>query len=109
MKEFIEKYQKTIIGTGAVSVLLICYFQQKELHQLRTQVEVQTSSVAPLAGDIRLTQYIDSLDNVIDSVRSENLPLQMQLGRYEIALEILKEEDKKAADKFEKILSTQTE
>ncbi len=109
MKEFIEKYQKAIIGTGAISVLLICYYQQKELHQLRTQVEVQTSSVAPLAGDIRLTQYIDSLEHVTDSIRAENLPLQIQLSRYEIALELLKEEDKKAADKYERILTTQTE
>ena len=35
MKEFITKYQKAIIGTGAVSVLLICYFQQKELTKLK--------------------------------------------------------------------------
>ena len=26
MKEFIQKYQKAIVGTGAISVLLICYF-----------------------------------------------------------------------------------
>ena len=31
MKEFIAKYQKAIVGTGAVAVLVICYFQQKEL------------------------------------------------------------------------------
>ena len=37
MKEFIEKYQKAIVGTGAVSVLLICYFQQKELSKLRSE------------------------------------------------------------------------
>jgi hypothetical protein len=36
MKEFIANYQKAIVGTGAVSVLLICYFQQKELTKLRS-------------------------------------------------------------------------
>lgn len=109
MKEFIAKYQKAIVGTGAVAVLVVCYFQQKELAELRIQTQVQKESVAPLAGDIKISQTIDSLENVIDSIRAENLPLQIQLGRYEVALEILKEEDKKAADKYERILTTQTE
>ena len=109
MKEFIQKYQKAIIGTGAVAVLVVCYFQQKELAELRIKASVASESVAPLAGDIKITQTIDSLENVIDSIRAENLPLQIQLGRYDVALELLREEDKKAADKFELILTTQTE
>jgi hypothetical protein len=35
MKEWIAKYQKAIVGTGAVAVLVICYLQQKELARLR--------------------------------------------------------------------------
>jgi hypothetical protein len=105
MKEFIEKYQKAIVGTGAVAVLLVCYLQQKELAKLRKEQNVNVV----VGGDIQKAQTIDSLQNVIDSVRAENLPLQIQLGRYEVALELLKEEDKKAADKFELILTTQTE
>ena len=42
MKEFIQKYQKAIVGTGAVSVLLICYFQQKELTKLRKEAKIQS-------------------------------------------------------------------
>ena len=43
MKEFISKYQKAIVGTGAVAVLVLCYFQQKELAKLRSErVEVST-------------------------------------------------------------------
>ena len=105
MKEFIAKYQKAIVGTGAVAVLLICYLQQKELSKLRAEQKVEVV----VGGDIQKAQTIDSLQNVIDSVRAENFPLQIQLGRYEVALELLKEQDKKAADKFELILTTQTE
>jgi hypothetical protein len=105
MKEFIAKYQKAIVGTGAIAVLVVCYFQQKELTKLRKE---QTVNVV-VGGDIQTAQTIDSLQNVIDSLRAENLPLEIQLGRYEVTLELLKEEDKKAADKFELILTTQTE
>ena len=105
MKEFIQKYQKAIIGTGAVAVLVLCYFQQKELSKLRAEQKVEVL----VGGDIQKAQTMDSLLNVIDSIRAENLPLQIQLGRYDVALELLREEDKKAADKFELILTTQTE
>jgi hypothetical protein len=105
MKEFIQKYQKAIIGTGAVAVLVLCYFQQKELSKLRAEQKVEVL----VGGDIQTAQTMDSLLNVIDSIRAENLPLQIQLGRYDVALELLREEDKKAAEKFELILTTQTE
>jgi hypothetical protein len=105
MKEFIAKYQKAIVGTGAIAVLVVCYFQQKELTKLRKE---QTINVV-VGGDIQKSQTIDSLMNVLDSVRAENLPLQVENGRYYMALELLREEDKKAADKFELILTTQTE
>ena len=105
MKEFIAKYQKAIVGTGAVAVLVVCYFQQRELSKLRAEQKIEVV----VGGDIQTAQTIDSLENVIDSIRAENMPLQIQLGRYDVALELLKEEDKKAADKFELILTTQTE
>lgn len=105
MKEFIAKYQKAIVGTGAIAVLVVCYFQQKELTKLRTEQKIEVV----VGGDIHKAQTIDSLQNVIDSLSAENFPLQIQLGRYDVALELLKEEDKNAADKFERILTTQTE
>jgi hypothetical protein len=94
MKEFIAKYQKAIVGTGAVAVLLICYLQQKELAKLRKEQNVN--------GNIQKTELIDSL-------RSELFVKETIIMRYEVALDMLKEEDKKAADKFELILTTQTE
>lgn len=98
MKEFIAKYQKAIVGTGAVAVLLVCYFQQKELSKLRAEQKVEVV----VGGDIQKA-------NTIDSLQSELFAQQTIVARYEIALELLKEKDKKAADKFELILTTQTE
>lgn len=40
MIEFIKKNQKNITMGGAVVLLLICYFQQKELAKLRKEVQV---------------------------------------------------------------------
>ena len=98
MKEFIQKYQKAIVGTGAVAVLVICYFQQRELTKLRAEQKIEVV----VGGDIQKA-------NTIDSLESELFVQQTIVTRYETALELLKEEDKKAADKFELILTTQTE
>jgi hypothetical protein len=98
MKEFIQKYQKAIIGTGAVAVLVVCYFQQKELSKLRKEQKIEVV----VGGDIQKAQLIDSL-------QSELFVDQTISARYEIGLELLREEDKKAADNFERILTTQTE
>jgi len=105
MKEFIQKYQKAITGTGAIAVLVICYFQQKELVKLRAEPKIEVYT----GGDIQKGKTIDSLMNVIDSIRAENLPLEVENARYYMALELLREEDKKAADLFQSILETQTE
>jgi len=105
MKEFIQKYQKAITGTGAIAVLVVCYFQQKELSKLRAEQKIEVV----VGGDIQKAKTMDSLMNVIDSIRAENIPLQVENGRYYMALELLREEDKKAADLFQSILETQTE
>ena len=44
-----------------------------------------------------------------DSLQTELFQAQSQAGKYEVALELFKEEDSVAADHFELILSTQTE
>lgn len=98
MREFIAKYQKAIVGTGALAVLVVCYFQQKELNKLRAGQKVEVV----VGGDIQKA-------NIIDSLESELFVQETIVTRYETALELLKEEDKKAADKFELILTTQTE
>jgi hypothetical protein len=105
MKEFIQKYQKAITGTGAIAVLVICYFQQRELVKLREEAKVEIM----VNNTVYTANTMDSLMNVIDSIRAENIPLQVENGRYYMALELIREEDKKAADLFQSILETQTE
>jgi hypothetical protein len=98
MKEFIQKYQKAIVGTGAVSVLLICYFQQKELSKLRKQI------VFPIS-----TPKIDSLQNVIDSLDNEIFVIKSINGRYELSLEHMYEVNPTGAKQFDEYLQNETE
>jgi len=81
MKEFIAKYQKAIVGTGAVAVLTLCYFQQKELATLR----VETKS----------KQFI------IDSLGSEIFTKDIQIGSYEVMWEKIKEIHPKTAEQID--------
>lgn len=105
MKEFIAKYQKAIVGTGAVAVLLICYFQQKELARLRREPKIEVFT----GGDIQKGKLIDSLQNVVDSLHTENFPCQVELGRYQMAYEIFMERNPKAAKQYGDIISEETE
>ena len=105
MKEFIAKYQKAIVGTGAVAVLLICYFQQKELAKLRKEQKIEFVA----GGDITKAQTIDSLQKRCDSLEAELWPAQIELGRYEVAYQILLERNPKAAKQYGDIISNETE
>jgi len=98
MKEFISKYQKAIVGTGAVAVLVICYLQQKELSKLRAEQKMEVV----VGGDIQKAQLIDSL-------QSELFVAQTISARYEIALELLKEENPKAGKVFQDFMEHETE
>lgn len=99
MKEFIQKYQKAIVGTGAVSVLLICYLQQKELTKLRSeQVKVYNVPTA-----------VDSLQKVVDSLETELFMSQNMNGRYELSLEHLHEVNQKAGLEFQRFMENETE
>jgi hypothetical protein len=59
MIEFFKKNQKNITMGGAVVLLLICYFQQKELARLRKEV----NSVKEIKAD---NKSLDSLLNKVD-------------------------------------------
>lgn len=98
MKEFIQKYQKAIVGTGAVSVLLICFLQQKELTKLRKE----NISVVSLPKT-------DSLQTIVDSLQTETFLLQTQNGRYELSLEHLYEVNPKAGKQFTEFMENETE
>jgi hypothetical protein len=98
MKEWISKYQKAIVGTGAVAVLVLCYFQQKELSKLRKEQKIEIVA----GGDTKSAELIDSLKNELFISQTINT-------KYEIALEMLKEENPKAGEAYGLILSTKTE
>ncbi len=98
MKEFIQKYQKAIVGTGAVSVLLICYFQQKELSKLRSEPKIEVYT----GGDIQKGKLIDSLQSELFVQKTIN-------GRYELSLEHLYEVNPKAGKEFQDFMEHETE
>ena len=101
MKEFISKYQKAIVGTGAVSVLLICYLQQKELSKLRAEQKIEVL----VGGDI----VKDSLINLTDSLHDELFNAKAEAGRYELSLEHLYEVNPKAGKVFQDFMEHETE
>jgi len=98
MKEFISKYQKAIVGTGAVAVLVVCYFQQKELTKLRAEQKIEVV----VGGDIQKA-------NLIDSLHDELFNAKVQNGRYELSLEHLYEVNPKAAKEFTNFMEHETE
>jgi hypothetical protein len=98
MKEFIQKYQKAIIGTGAVAVLVLCYFQQKELAKLRAEQKIEVV----VGGDIQKAQLIDSLHDELFQAKVQN-------GRYELSLEHLYEINPKAGKQFTEFMEHETE
>jgi hypothetical protein len=99
MKEWIAKYQKAIVGTGAVAVLVICYLQQKELSKLRSE-QIKVYNVP---------HNIDSLINLKDSLHDELFIEKVQNGRYELSLEHLYEVNPKAGKQFTEFMEHETE
>jgi hypothetical protein len=82
-----KKYVKGILGLATVALLLITIEGQQR----------------------QITKYKQN-EVITDSLRQELFNTQAELGRYEMTLEILKDgEDKKAAQTFENVLTTQTE
>jgi hypothetical protein len=76
------------------------YFQQKDDLQ-----KCKDGQDFFLGGDIEKQELI----NQRDSLQSELFVTEVQLNRYQIALELFKEKNKTGADEFELILTTQTE
>ena len=99
MKEFISKYQKAIVGTGAVAVLVICYLQQKELAKLRSE-QIKIYNVS---------HNVDSLITLKDSLYDELFISKVENGRYELSLEHLYEVNPKAGKEFTNFMEHETE
>jgi hypothetical protein len=99
MKEFIQKYQKAIVGTGAIAVLVLCSLQQKELQTLRAQLKVDTTSVS--------TPIVE--EDIVDSLRSEIFILETEIGRWELSLQHLYEVNPKVGKEFTQFMEHETE
>jgi chromosome segregation ATPase len=71
----------------------------------------QTDTPKPIIDKekVALKDSIAKLNNQIDSLNRELFVTETQITRYEVTLELLKEDNKKAAEKFELIYTTQTE
>ena len=82
-----KKYLLPLVIAG---MAIIIVYQNKELKQCRLE--------GLQGGEIAKGELQDSLTQVAT-----------ELGRYEMTLELLKEKDSIAANKFEDILYTQTE
>jgi hypothetical protein len=83
MKEYIAP----LLRFGALILLLTTIYEQNNvINEYKAKASINT-----------------------DSLQTELFIKQTEIGKYEMALETLKEEDSVAADHFEYILSTKTE
>ncbi len=100
---------KSLRITIVVLGLILCWGtvmytkQEQKLKEKELKIEVFSG------GDISKVQTMDSLQNVIDSLETEIFPCQVELGRYQIAYEIFKERNPKAASQYGDIISQETE
>lgn len=103
MINFVKNNAKYLTIGGALSLMTICYFQQKENAKLRVQTK------QPIANIDSLVHANDSLQHLSDSLYSENFPCQIELGRYQVAFTIFAERNPKAAEQYAEIISSETE
>lgn len=99
MIELIRKHYGKLGMSFALVMLVINFYQHKELNKLRTEINKPQVVVG---GDIQKAEVIDSLQSELFNAQNIN-------GRYELSLDHLKEVNPKAANEFETFMNTQTE
>jgi hypothetical protein len=89
---------KAILGLTSISLLIYTtYEQNKTINSQKFEINA-------------LKKSIEHIDSAASKQYDELFETQALLGRYQMTLEILKDgEDKKAAQTFEYVLTTQTE
>jgi len=102
MINFVKKYSKFLTFAGLFSLLIICYFQQKQNAELRRQPAATTNVDS-------LVAIINKLQHEKDSIYWEAFPREIELGRYQVAFEIFTERNPKAAEQYAEIISSETE
>ena len=81
MIKFINKYKQAFTVVGALSVLTVCYLQQKELATLRVETKSKQAT--------------------IDSLNSEVFVKDIQIGSYEVMWEKIKEVHPETAERID--------
>ena len=83
-----KKYIGAALSLSSVGMLFYIIFNQKE------QITTLTST----------KPNVDSLQHVVDSLHDENFIQHTELDRYEIAIEILRENYPQSAEHFDECL-----
>lgn len=110
MKKFAQIYQSSVLIIGALSLMVLCWYQRREINTLKDEnIKVKFEAESLQGGDIAKAQTIDSLQKRCDSLYSELFPVQIELGRYQVAYEIFMERNPKAAQQYGTIISEETE
>ncbi len=97
------KFYVVLVSIALLSLLIVHLKLRNELFKY------QVDSGFIQGGDILKSQTNDSLQNLVDSLRSENYPCQIELNRYQIAYEIFMRKNPKAASQYGDIISNETE
>jgi hypothetical protein len=105
MIEFIKKHYGKIGMGFALIMLVINYFQQRELTRLRAEPKIEVYT----GGDIEKGKLIDSLMNVTDSLQSELFLNTVDAGRHEITREEILGKYPKIAKEYDEFYSHNTE
>ena len=90
--------QKQVASGAALFLLVICYLQQKQMAKLRQEVKIEVIQ----GGDIAKSQMVDSLH---DELFNKNV----ELGRYELTLDHLRDINPTAAKQFDDYFNHETE
>ena len=70
----------------------------------------EKQSLEPMKTElIKTKESLDSLQIVSDSLYNELFPVQVELGRFQVAYEIFMERNPKAASQYGDIISEETE
>ena len=80
-----------------VCIVALCFLYIKD--------KIASNQPRPVSYEIQS----DSINKLVDSLNQEIFQQQVIIGKYDIALEMLKEQNPDAAATFELILNTKTE
>lgn len=87
------KYKIFFVGVLLTLIISVFIIQMNQINELRKEN----------------TRNIIQYQKEVDSLKDDIFALEINVNRYEIALDILRDINPSSAEKFEDILSTQTE